>query len=97
MIVSEDFGRSYSAPASFFVTPDESIYNFQTFAGDWQISFSEFFNNNFIQIEITSMTPNDGSTEGGTDVTIVGKYLYHSVEIPAQIYVASNIFKLIKL
>lgn len=36
MIVSEDYGRSLSDPASFFVTPDESIYNYQTFAGKYQ-------------------------------------------------------------
>ena len=34
MIVSEDFGRSYSDPSAFLVTPDEEIYNFQTFSGE---------------------------------------------------------------
>ena len=35
LIVSQDNGRSVSDPNSFLVTPDELIYNFQTYAGNY--------------------------------------------------------------
>jgi hypothetical protein len=34
LIVSQDNGRSISDPKTFLVTPDELIYNFQTYAGN---------------------------------------------------------------
>jgi hypothetical protein len=42
----------------------------------------------FFLIEITNITPNSGSNEGSTTITITGKYLYHSDDIPANIIVA---------
>ena len=33
ILVSNDFGRSLSAASTFYVSPDENIYNFQTYAG----------------------------------------------------------------
>lgn len=42
----------------------------------------------FLILEITSIVPNGGSTQGHTIVTITGKYLYHSSIIPANITVA---------
>ena len=33
LLVSEEYGRSVAASAMYFVTPDEKIYNYQSFAG----------------------------------------------------------------
>ena len=34
LIVSQDNGRSIADSSTFLVTPDELIYNFQTYAGN---------------------------------------------------------------
>ncbi len=62
-----------SSNSQFYITPDELIYNFQTFA------------------EITEVTPNIGSKLGGTEVTIRGRYFYHSDLIPAQVMIAGKL------
>jgi hypothetical protein len=36
MLVSENYGRSNANPSTFFVTPDELIYNYQTYAGKYK-------------------------------------------------------------
>lgn len=33
MLVSNEFGRSLVSSSSFYVSPDDSLYNFQTYAG----------------------------------------------------------------
>lgn len=33
MLISEEYGRSQMASNSYFVTPDEKIYNFLTYPG----------------------------------------------------------------
>ena len=41
LLVSQDNGRSVSDPSTYLVTPDELIYNFQTYAGLFVISKNE--------------------------------------------------------
>jgi hypothetical protein len=41
MLVNEDNGRSVGDSSTYLVTPDESIYNFQSFAGNYQIFMIE--------------------------------------------------------
>ena len=98
MIVSENNGRSIAADSTYLVTPDELIYNFQTYAGMIFESKKSFSNQNLIlNLEITKITPNSGSTEGFTTIQIIGKYLFHSNLIPAKITVAgSDFFVIIK-
>ncbi len=43
--------------------------------------------------DITDVSPNEGSDQGGTQLKIKGKYLYHSNAIPAQITIASESIK----
>ena len=45
LIVSQDNGRSISDPKTFLVTPDELIYNFQTYAGNkwWNSKIKKLF------------------------------------------------------
>lgn len=38
LLVSEDNGRSLSISTAFFVTPNEIIYNFQSYAGIFDIN-----------------------------------------------------------
>ena len=77
MLVSNEFGRALTARDAFYVSPDEQLYNFQTFA------------------EVTNVSPQVGSTEGGTRVTITGKYLYTDENVPANIDIGGKPCKVI--
>jgi hypothetical protein len=44
--VSEEYGRSVAASAMYFVTPDEKIYNYQSFAGEFR---NQKFSLNFFE------------------------------------------------
>ena len=35
MLVSNQYGRSVVSPSAFLVSPDDSLYNFQTFASKY--------------------------------------------------------------
>jgi len=71
LIVSNEFGRSAVKGWNLFlVSPNEIIYNFNTYA------------------EIDNISPNVGSSAGGTLVTVTGKYLYTDENIPALIDIA---------
>ena len=51
-------------------------------------------------LEITSISPSYGSTEGSTIIKITGNYLYHSDASPANISIAGKfilIFKVYKI
>ncbi len=34
MIISQDYGRSVIANTEYYITPDENVYNLQTYAGN---------------------------------------------------------------
>ncbi len=35
ILVTNQYGRSLASPNTFFVAPDENVYNFQTYAGNF--------------------------------------------------------------
>ena len=35
ILVSNEYGRSLAAPNTFYVSPDDNLYNFQTYAGQY--------------------------------------------------------------
>jgi hypothetical protein len=37
MLVSEQYGRSLTAPENFFVTPNEMLYNVENYAGKYAL------------------------------------------------------------
>ena len=44
ILVTNQYGRSLALPNIFFVGPDQSIYNFETYAGKWlQIKKCRYF------------------------------------------------------
>ncbi len=93
MLVSNEFGRALTSKSLAYISPDQHIYNFQAYAGKvffkLHISVLVFQKKNYF-LEITSISPQTGSVEGGTRITIVGKYLYHDANVPAQIDIAGS-------
>lgn len=77
MLITNEYGRSINDEKMSYVSPDENVYNFQTFA------------------QVDSVSPQVGSTLGGTRVTIIGKYLYTDDNVPAKIEVAGQPCKVI--
>lgn len=95
MLVSNQYGRSETSKDVFYVAPDENLYNFQTYAGMIYDMFSSNAYKNTVtfemcQIEIDSVSPQVGSTEGATRITITGKYLYTDSNVPAAIDIAGR-------
>ena len=78
MLVTNEYGRSKNGDQMSYVSPDENIYNFQTYA------------------QVDSVSPQVGSTLGGTKVTIIGKYLYTDDNVPAKIEIAGQPCKVVE-
>lgn len=94
MLVSNQYGRALTSLAISYVSPDENVYNFQTYAG---INFNiltnlnqRYFEIQYSHSEIDSVSPQTGSVEGGTKITIIGKNLYHDDNVPAEIEIAGR-------
>ena len=95
MMVSNEFGRSRTNQMINYISPDENIFNFQTYAGKNQL-FKQFKKGGFnFKIlfhikEIDNVSPRNGSMNGGTLITITGKYLYTDNIVPASINVGGQ-------
>ena len=44
MLVSENYGRSLASPSIFYATPDEKLYNYQSYAGNITKLFKNYKN-----------------------------------------------------
>ena len=100
MLVSEEYGRSQTSRSAYLITPDEKIYNFQTYPGFilhlylkynfiWNFLFKKksIYKN---KIEIKNITPQVGSVLGGTHLSLFGSYFYSDDNLPAQIDIAGT-------
>ena len=49
LLVSEEYGRSVVDSSMYYVTPDEKIYNYQSFAGEFMLW--SFFKSYFLELK----------------------------------------------
>lgn len=45
ILVSNEFGRSVASANMLYVSPDENLYHFQTYAGNWFMKFNLNYGN----------------------------------------------------
>ena len=95
ILVNTQYGRSLTSPSIFYVSPFDTLYNYETHASKLNKSFLIKNGLIFNIIEIESVSPQAGSESGGTYVTINGQYFYDSVEVPSKIAVDGQPCKLI--
>ncbi len=72
ILVSNQYGRSMVRPDYFYVAPNDTLYNYQTYA------------------QVNSISPQTGSTAGGTFVTLAGLYFYTDINVPAEIEIGGQ-------
>jgi hypothetical protein len=89
MLVTNQYGRSLVSSNLYRVSAAEKLYNFQSYAGLF-IVFFLFFKYSSNVLVISSISPNTGSTQGGTTLTINGQYFSSNTEYPLVVNVGGQ-------
>ena len=88
MIVTNEYGRSLVSSNLYRVSADENLYTFQSYAGLFILFL--YIKINKFSLVISSVTPNSGSTAGGTTLTIAGNFFDTSTQYPLVVNVAGQ-------
>ena len=94
VLVDGEFGRSLASTSTFYIAPDEKIYNYLSYAGLLFFIYlkkKDDFRKK-VNLEITSISTNIGGSLGGTFLTINGRYFYSSDNQPADIRIGGNFY-----
>lgn len=89
MLVTNEYGRSLVNPNLYRLSANSELYTFQSYAG-WYLSIQLLFYISLFLV-VSNVTPNAGSKQGGTTLTIIGDYFSNSIQYPLIVKVGGEI------
>jgi len=91
MLVTNEYGRSLANPNLYRISAMGDLYTFQSYASLYISIESILLNLPFSFKVISSVTPNTGSTQGGTNLIINGNYFCDSTQYPIVVNVGGEV------
>ena len=93
VLITNGYGRSATNSAFYQLSATGQLYTFQTYAGN-KVSHHHHWHSRitsiFVSLVVESISPANGSLEGGTILTIAGQYFSESGRYPLSINVGNE-------